>query len=185
MNRMTVYHGSYTAVEMPELDKCEDGKDFGKGFYVTTSKSQAERFCKSAVGKALKNGKIDKNQNIGYVSVYEFEPTGDLDIYEFSNADGFWLRCVAGHRKKNLFKDEIENWKEYDILIGKIANDTTNRVITAYINGDYGDPDEDNAVKFAISLLKTDKLSDQECFRSKKAINCLHFVESYEVKINE
>lgn len=154
MKKMTVYHGSYVSVEMPDLDKCEDGKDFGKGFYVTTSKAQAERFCKSAVGKAI----------------------------EFTNADAMWLKCVSAHRKRDLLPNEIEKWRQYEIITGKIANDTTNRIITNYINGDYGDPNTDDAINFAISLLKTNKLSDQECFRSLKAIKYLHFVESYEVK---
>lgn len=182
MKKMTVYHGSYVSVEMPDLDKCEDGKDFGKGFYVTTSKAQAERFCKSAVGKAMKNGKITRDQDVGYVSVYEFVPLEELNAFEFTNADAMWLKCVSAHRKRDLLPNEIEKWRQYEIITGKIANDTTNRIITNYINGDYGDPNTDNAINFAISLLKTNKLSDQECFRSLKAIKYLHFVESYEVK---
>ena len=185
MKRLTVYHGSFTVVEKPELDKCEDGKDFGKGFYVTTSQKQAERFCKSAVGKALKNGKITDSQDVGFVSVYELDLQDNLDIYEFEKTDAVWLRCVGGHRKKNLFEGEIGKWQQFDIIIGKIANDTTNRIITNFINGDYGDPDTDSAVSIAISLLKTDKLSDQECLRTKKALENLHFKESYEVRINE
>jgi len=69
------------------------------------------------------------------------------------------------------------------VFSGKIANDTTNRVITSFLNGDYGDPDSESAMAIAVSLLKTDKLSDQECFRSKKAIGSLTYIESYEVTL--
>ena len=47
----------------------------------------------------------------------------------------------------------------------------------------YGDPDTTGAVNFAISLLRPDRLSDQECFKTEKALECLHFVRSYEVGI--
>ena len=33
---MRVYHGSYTQIEEIDLAKCEIGKDFGQGFYVTS-----------------------------------------------------------------------------------------------------------------------------------------------------
>ena len=39
-----LYHGSYCEVKEPELDKCAKRKDFGQGFYLTTSKEQAESF---------------------------------------------------------------------------------------------------------------------------------------------
>jgi hypothetical protein len=32
---MKVYHGSYTAIDKINLQKCKGGEDFGKGFYVT------------------------------------------------------------------------------------------------------------------------------------------------------
>lgn len=183
MKKMTLYHGSYTKVKQPDLQKCEDGKDFGKGFYLTTSKAQAERFCKTSVRKAIKNGRLSENQSYGYVNIFEFELSEDVSLFEFSGTDATWLRCVGGHRKKDLFHGEIERWQEYDIISGKIANDTTNRVILNYISGDYGDPDEESAVNFAITLLRTNKLSDQECFRTEKALNCLKYVDSYEVSI--
>ena len=34
---MKVYHGSYTAIEKIDLNRCEVGKDFGRGFYVTNA----------------------------------------------------------------------------------------------------------------------------------------------------
>ncbi len=183
MKELLLYHGSYCAVTSPSLEQCVDGKDFGKGFYLTTSKDQAERFCKTSVGKALKNGKIDVMQATGCVNVFHYIPKDDLAIFEFTEANEDWLRCVGAHRRKALFKGEIDQWKSYDIITGKIANDTTNRIITNYINGDYGLPEDRRAAEFAISLLKPEKLSDQECFRTNKALACLHFMEYYEVPI--
>ena len=39
---MKVYHGSDTQIEEIDLEKCKYGKDFGRGFYVTKLKGQAE-----------------------------------------------------------------------------------------------------------------------------------------------
>ena len=36
---LTFYHGSYTEVRNIDLDKSESGKDFGKGFYLTSNKA--------------------------------------------------------------------------------------------------------------------------------------------------
>ena len=43
-NEMFLYHGSYCEVAVPNLSKCAAYKDFGKGFYLTTSKKQAEKY---------------------------------------------------------------------------------------------------------------------------------------------
>ncbi|MDB0440231.1 hypothetical protein C4R89_11860 [Clostridioides difficile] len=38
---MIVYHGSYCVVKMPSITFSRDSLDFGKGFYVTSIKTQA------------------------------------------------------------------------------------------------------------------------------------------------
>ncbi len=179
----TLYHGSFTIISSPDLSKCMPGKDFGKGFYVTATREQADRFVKNSVGKAMKNGIIQENQGYGYVSVFQYEPIQNLRIHEFSDADGLWLQCIAGNRKHGLFANKGTMWGEYDIIAGKIANDNTNKIITNYINGDYGTPDLESAIRDAIRYLEPDNLADQECFLTVRALKCLKFMESYEVKI--
>ena len=178
-----LYHGSFTTVSSPQLSKCMPGKDFGRGFYVTATRSQAEKFVKNSVRKAIKNGIIQEKQDLGYVSVYRYEALPDLKIYEFRDADEEWLRCVAENRKRGLYAGKELQWKEYDIVAGKISNDNTNRIITNYINGDYGNPDSKGAVEDAIRYLEPDNLVDQECFLTARALSCLKFIESYEVHI--
>lgn len=46
MALMTVYHGDYMAVEKPEIITNKNTKDFGKGFYCTIIKEQAQRWAK-------------------------------------------------------------------------------------------------------------------------------------------
>lgn len=42
MSKMVVYHGSYTMVKEPYVKYGHYTKDFGKGFYCTIIKEQAE-----------------------------------------------------------------------------------------------------------------------------------------------
>ena len=70
---LILYHGSYCEVKEPDLTKCAKRKDFGQGFYLTTSKEQAENFLKTAIVKAMAAGKIQETQNYGYISTFELQ----------------------------------------------------------------------------------------------------------------
>ncbi|MBP5602306.1 MAG: DUF3990 domain-containing protein [Treponema sp.] len=176
-NKVELYHASYTIIEKIDLLHCASGKDFGKGFYLTTSYEQACRFVRTALGKAAKNGLKEIKDGTGFVSLFKFKGIEDksIEYYEFSGADAEWLHCIAAHRKAGLLKTEIERWQKYDILAGKIANDSTNQVLTAYINGLYGEIGSSKADETAIQLLLPNKLSDQICFRTQKAVDTLSF----------
>ncbi|MCM1102696.1 MAG: DUF3990 domain-containing protein [Clostridium sp.] len=43
---MIVYHGSNVIVDSPDIEHSFRSLDFGKGFYVTTVKEQAERWAR-------------------------------------------------------------------------------------------------------------------------------------------
>lgn len=43
---MIVYHGSYCKIERPLLSFSREKLDFGKGFYLTPIREQAERWCR-------------------------------------------------------------------------------------------------------------------------------------------
>ncbi len=176
-----LYHGSYTIVDKPDLSMCAVGKDFGRGFYLTTNIDQARRFVRSSIGKAAKNGLCDKKQTRGYVSVFEFTDIENMEYYEFDNADREWLHCVAMHRREGLFAEQLKKWNRYEVIAGKIANDNTNQVITAYINGLYGEVGSDLADRTAIGLLMPEKLTNQVCVRTQGALHGLRFIASEEV----
>ena len=72
-----MYHASYKVVDKIDLSCCSEGKDFGKGFYLTTDFEQACKFVKTSIKKALVNGVDVENDRIGYVSVYKFERVFD------------------------------------------------------------------------------------------------------------
>lgn len=179
-NDVVLYHGSYTIVRHPDLSKCRGEKDFGRGFYLTTSHEQAQRFVKSSVGKAIPRGLVPKGAREGYVSKFVFHdlPEKDLRIYEFPAADPEWLSCIVAHRQPDFHPAEQNQWKQYDVLAGKIANDNTNPVILAYMSGLYGQVGSEGAMAQAIQLLLPFRLKNQVCFRTEKSLGTLTFIGS-------
>lgn len=181
VNEMTLYHGSYCEVQIPQLEKCARRKDFGRGFYLTSSKEQAISFLNTSIVKASANGSIEKEQDFGYISTFKVIIKRDLNTHIFQNADADWLHCIASHRKKNSFC-EIENeMSKYDVIIGKIADDATNTTLTAYIGGAFGKMGSEEADDFCIRQLLPNKLKDQYCFKTEAALECLCFVEGEKI----
>ena len=66
-----LYHGSYCEVKEPDLAKCAKRKDFGQGFYLTTSKEQAESFLRTSIVKAIATG----NRILDSISLLRFQTT--------------------------------------------------------------------------------------------------------------
>ena len=114
--------------------KCAKRKDFGQGFYLTTSKEQAESFLRTSIVKAIATGTIEEGQKYGYISTFEFKLSENLETHIFENADVDWLHCIAAHRKKKMFIEVEREMARYDIIAGKIADDATNATLTAYNN---------------------------------------------------
>ena len=50
---MIVYHGSTEIIKNPDVLHSKKYLDFGQGFYLTTSKEQAESFLKTSIAKAI------------------------------------------------------------------------------------------------------------------------------------
>ena len=61
--------------------------------------------------------------------------------------------------------------RQYDIVLGPVANDQTIRTVNDFING-YLTED------IAIQILLPQKLKDQYAFKTEKALNNLHFKEA-------
>lgn len=178
---LVLYHGSYCEVKEPVLNKCSKRKDFGQGFYLTTSKSQAKSFLKTSLAKAVVSGKADTKQNYGYISTFEFKISQGVKVHYFESANKEWLHCIAAHRKKQLFTDVENQMSKYDIIVGKIANDATNATLTAYLGGIFGEVGDDATDDFCIKQLLPNKLKDHYCFKTEKSISCLKFIKGEKI----
>ena len=84
---MLLYHGSYCEVKTPELSKCADFKDFGKGFYLTSSKEQAENFINTSLKKAKAQGMIAEEQGYGMISAFRYHYDECIADFIFCDAD--------------------------------------------------------------------------------------------------
>jgi len=180
---MLLFHGSYMAIEKIDLDKCSNGRDFGKGFYLTSSAGQARGFIRSSIIKAQNLGIAPLSQNYGFVSSFRYhEPADGIKTFEFPEADREWLWFIAQNRRR-VFATALSHKIDpavfnAEIIMGKVANDKTNPVILTYLNGLYGDIHSERAVQIAIEELLPNKLEDQFCFLTEKAVDCLEFQEA-------
>ena len=157
---MLLYHGSNVEVQNPKILESDRRLDFGTGFYLTSSLSQAERWAKLTTERR-KNGKA-------IVSVFEIDENAfnTLKILHFEKADKNWLEYVSKNRK-NL---PIQN-DDFDLIIGPVANDKTMPVISLYFSGIY-DMEE------TIKRLLVQKLNNQYTFKTKKSLEALKFTEA-------
>lgn len=178
-----LYHGSYCIVETPDLQKCAKYKDFGQGFYLTTSKEQAKSFAKISSTKAKARSLISANEKFGYVSFYRVNNIQELKIFKFETADKEWLHCIVAHRGNECFLEQQDKMKFFDVISGKIANDDTNRTIAAYMDNLYGPMGKESVDNYCISLLLPEKLQNQFCFRTEKALSKLQFLKSEKVAL--
>lgn len=118
---MILFHGTTEIIEKPNVSFAKNYLDFGNGFYLTTYQKQAEKW---ALRKAL------RKQKSAIVNVYEL--SGDLEKYnvlQFRQENEKWLDFVCVCRKG----DNI--YKNYDIIIGAVANDDVFKTVDMYFRG--------------------------------------------------
>lgn len=160
---MRLYHGSNVEVRKPNLLKSRKKTDFGRGFYTTTQKEQAEHWTTIKIDRAKIGRRI--------VSVFEIDDAlltnPELKIREFNGPDEAWLNFVVDSRKG------VEH--NYDLVFGPVVNDKVFTVVNLYESGVLDAP-------AAIAELKAYKTYNQLSFHTPRVINVLKFVESYEVK---
>ena len=159
---MILYHGSNVEVKEPKIYLTEYGRDFGPAFYLTPIKDQAERMAK----RKMKQNKTGSP----IVSIFEWDENKDDLLYKnFPNADLEWLEMILICRQNPRFLHG------YDIVEGKIADDTVGETVLFVANGTMRKED-------ALERLKFQKINSQIAFCSEESLVGLKFIKSYEVK---
>ncbi len=154
---MVLYHGSSMIVDEPKIFEGNRPLDFGEGFYLTTNKEQAKQWARRV---ALRN-----NSEICYISLFDFDyedAIKELSVIRFDKADKEWLEFVCSNRRG------VKNGKEYDVVIGPVADDKVYSVVIRYENGAYD-------LAEAVKRLKTEQLQDQILFHTEKSLRHLFF----------
>jgi hypothetical protein len=154
-----LYHGSYTAVEAPDIWRSREKLDFGRGFYTTPFRGQAVKWT----------SRFTRRYGKRVVSVYEIDETAireNLRLLEFASYSEEWLNFVT------LCRMGAGNNGGYDVIIGSVANDRVFDALEAYFNGFL-----DKAV--AIQRLRYEQPNLQYCFVNQDAMDrYLRFVSS-------
>ena len=155
---MQVFHGSYTEIESVDLSKCQANKDFGRGFYVTKFRKQAEEWAE-IIGKV--------NGTIGVVTVFTFYERAftedSLKVLRFSEYNDEWFGFIILNRDL----ETPEQKHDYDIIEGPVADDKVQRRINRYLEGEISRED------FFRQLTKHPEPSHQICFCTVNSLRML------------
>lgn len=155
---MIVYHGSTEIVKCPDVLHSYRPLDFGKGFYVTTVKEQAMRWARRKAGLLGKELRIvncyEMSDDVFGLAVKTF----DADLME-------WIDFVCSCR------DGKDEYMQYDLITGMVANDKVFRVVDMYHSGAW---DKERALQ----EIKVYPAYDQTAFITQKAIDQLLVFQS-------
>lgn len=151
----TLFHGSRTVVEHPEIRIQRYYKDFGWGFYCTVLERQAIRW-------ATKFG------TAGIVNVYSYDTTVPLSVKKFPNLSDEWLDFIVACRSGQPHG--------YDIVEGPMADDTIFNYVQDFIDGAIS-----REAFWALAKFKYP--THQISFHTEKALDALKFERSYEAHV--
>jgi hypothetical protein len=167
---MILYHGTNCTIEQIDLEKCRPYKDFGKGFYLTTIREQAEKMANRVT-------RIYGGEPI--VNVYEFDDINtDLRVKRFEAPTKEWAMFVIHNRNADADKNSVEDHNfdnRYDIVIGPVANDDLALLFRQFSSGMI-------SVDILIREMEFKKLTNQYSFHTKEATALLRKVDEYIVK---
>ncbi|MDD2973089.1 MAG: DUF3990 domain-containing protein [Lachnospiraceae bacterium] len=158
---MIVYHGSSMEIREPDVYHSRESVDFGKGFYITTIREQADKWAT----------RFKRNDGKGIVTIYELDIEDCKRRYSILEFEGYteeWLDFITACRKK---KDK----STYDLIIGGVANDKVFNTIELYFSHLI-------EKKEAITRLQYQKPNLQLCIRKQNIIDeCIRFYGSEEI----
>ena len=160
---MIVYHGSTEKIENPNVEFSKRYLDFGRGFYLTTYENQAKKW---AIRKGMR---LEKT---AIVNVYDLQDNWkDYRVLSFEKENEQWLDFVCACRKGE------ERNKDYDIIIGNVANDDVFKTVDMYFRGLWDK-------KRVLEELRYYKMNDQICIVNQEVLDkVLVFQSWYEVKV--
>lgn len=157
---MIVYHGSDGIVDHPDVEHSIRNLDFGRGFYVTTVREQAERWARR---------KADFTKGKSTLNIYSMDTPEGFKVLDFGEDTENWIDFICNCR------DGEREYRQYDVIIGKVANDKVFRVVDMYHQGIW---DKERALK----EIRVYPNYDQIAFITQAAIDgLLTFQEAKEV----
>lgn len=156
--RTTLYHGTVSQIQKVDVKLGKERKDFGRGFYMAVSKSQAIGMMHKKYREAIRRSR-GKNADDFSEKLYEVTLDADyakhLKLKIFYQPDLEWLSFVLLCREKGGMPHD------YDMVIGPTADDDTVFCLKAYWAGLYGKTGSDAAKRILLDNLETENLGIQ------------------------
>lgn len=155
---LKLYHGSNVRIEHIDLSVGHINKDFGKGFYLTTIKEQAE-----AMAKRKARLFIDA---VPIVTEFIFDDSSlndkELNVKIFDGVSEEWAAFIFENRRAS----ETGFHHNYDIVIGPVADDGVVMQLDRYEMGKI-------TLQQLVDELRYRKLNNQYYFGTERAIKYL------------
>ena len=152
------FHGSAVAFRRIDVTKGRGRKDFGRGFYMSFSASQAVGMMHKKFRESISRRR-DQADGVLSETLYRIEINMDilntLRVKVFSSADMDWLNFILLCRQSNGVPHD------FDVVIGPTADDDTNMALKYYYDGTYGHPGTEDAKRMLLRVLDVDRLGVQ------------------------
>ena len=154
---MKLYHGTNTEFDEILLSKCRPNKDFGRGFYLTNLRSQAQE-------QAIRRSEFE-GWGAPVVQEYMFDekslkdPALKVKIFESVNRE--WAEFILLNRKSRG-----RQLHDFDIVVGPIADDGVVYQLNLYMQHLI-------TLDTLVRELTYKKLNNQFFFGTEKAIGLL------------
>lgn len=153
---MKLYHGTNCEITDIDLQQCSPNKDFGRGFYLTDLKKQADYMA------------LRRQRQAGWgepiVIEYEFDERlltdRSLRVKQFDKPTETWARFILNNRNSSDFEHD------YDIVVGPIADDGVALQLRRYTENLI-------SMRTLVRELTYRKLNRQYCFCTERAITKL------------
>lgn len=160
-NEIYLYHGTNVKFDQVDLSFSKDKRDFGKGFYTTTFREQAEGWAENMYIRYGGEGR--------FVMEFKLQLAEELSIMKYPGLTGEWLSMI----KDNRLYGGIQH--TFDIVIGPVADDNIMRTIALYVAGIYNQ-------ETALEQLRPFQAHDQISLHTQKALKYLIYLGRKELK---
>ena len=155
---LKLYHGSNVRIEKIDLSVGHINKDFGKGFYLTNLKNQAEEMAKRKARIYIGAEPV--------VTTFLFDKAclnnGTLNVKIFDGVSDEWAQFIFENRRAS----ETGYKHNYDIVIGPVADDGVVMQLDRYEMGQI-------SLQQLVEELRYRKLNNQYFFGTERAIKYL------------
>ena len=156
-NTMILFHGSKNGIEGNlTVEKSNEKKDFGKGFYLGESVKQAVSFVSDYPKSSLY---IIEINNINKLKIKYFDVSKEWMILV-----AYFRGKIDSYKESSYLHELLESIKNADIIVAPIADNSMYSIINDFIEG--GITDEQ-----CINALSANRLGKQVVILNDKVLN--------------